>query len=171
MYLWTGHGWGKTTSALGVALRAMGHGKKVVILQWMKGWGEKVGEYHVRKQLGPKLKKLYDITQCGRKEWVNLKVPAQTDKALAKKCLALAKKKAQQKPFLLILDEINLAVAVGLLSEKEVFAFLDSVPPEVHVYMTGRSATPGLRKRADFVNDISMRKGPKKLSGEEGIDY
>jgi len=47
VYLWTGNGWGKTTSAFGVALRAMGHGKKVVILQWMKGWGDSVGEYRV----------------------------------------------------------------------------------------------------------------------------
>ena len=171
VYLWTGPGWGKTTSALGVALRAMGHGYKVVILQWMKGWGERIGEYHVRKLLGPKLSKLYDIEQCGRKEWVNLKTPEKTDKALAKECLELAKKKAKQKPFLLVLDEINLAVAIGLISEKELIKFLDEVPPSVHVYLTGRRATPGLIKRADYVNHIVNTKGQKKLVGEEGIDY
>ena len=82
----------------------------------------------------------------------------------AKKCL-------KKKPFLLILDEINLAVAIKLLDEKEVIRFLDKVPPKTHVYMTGRYATSGLKKRADYVNEIVMRKGPKKLIGEKGIDY
>ena len=171
VYLWTGNGWGKTTSAFGVALRAMGHGYNVVILQWMKGWGDRIGEYRVRKLLGPKLSKLFEITQCGSKEWVNLQTPAKKDKDLAKKCLELARKKAKQNPFLLVLDEINLAVAIGLLPEKELLKFLDEVPPTVHVYLTGRRATPGLIKRADYVNEVMLRKGQKKLRGEKGIDY
>ena len=61
VYLWTGNGWGKTTSAIGVALRAIGHGKKVVVVQFMKGWGDKIGEYKVRQKLG----RFYDIKQFG----------------------------------------------------------------------------------------------------------
>ena len=66
---------------------------------------------------------------------------------------------------------INLAVSIGLLEEKEVIQFLDEVPSEVHIYMTGRDATEGLKQRADFVNEINMLKGPKKLVGEKGIDF
>ncbi|MEM4263406.1 MAG: cob(I)yrinic acid a,c-diamide adenosyltransferase [Candidatus Woesearchaeota archaeon] len=167
IYLWTGHGWGKTTSALGAAMRAMGHGYKVVIVQFMKGWGEKVGEYRIRKKLG----RLYSITQFGREEWIDLKRPSEEDKKLAHAGLDYARKAAKKKPFMLILDEINLAVAIGLLDINEVLKFLDEIPPETTVYMTGRNAPAGLIKRADYVNEITMLKGPKNLEGKKGIDY
>lgn len=167
VYLWTGLGWGKTTSALGVALRCVGHGYKVIIVQFMKGRKDSIGEYKIKDLLG----KNYEIRQFGRRGWVNLEKPGKEDKALAKKGLEFAKKAAKKKPFLLFLDEINLAVAIGLLDEKEVLKFLDEIPPKVHVYMTGRNATQGLIKRANYVNEIVMIKGPKKLEGEKGIDY
>ena len=167
VYLWTGQGWGKTTSSLGVALRAIGHGYNAVIIQFMKGRKNAIGEYKVRKKLG----KLFEIYQFGRKGWVNLKNPAKEDKALAKKALEFAKKKAKQKPFLLVLDEVNLACDIGLINPKEVIKFLDTVPSKVHVYLTGRNAPKELIKRADYVNEIVMKKGPKKLTGEKGIDY
>ncbi|MEM4254597.1 MAG: cob(I)yrinic acid a,c-diamide adenosyltransferase [Candidatus Woesearchaeota archaeon] len=167
VYLWTGQGWGKTTSALGVALRAIGHGYNAVIIQFMKGWGDAIGEYRIRKNLAP----LYEIYQFGTKQWVNLKKPSAKDKALAKKALDLAKKKAKEKPFLLILDEINFACAIGLIKTSEVIKFLDKIPSQVHVYLTGRYAPPELVWRADYVNEIVMIKGPKKLKGEKGIDY
>lgn len=166
IYLWTGDGWGKSTSAFGAALRALGHDKNVVIIQFMKGRKEQIGEYKIKDVL----EKL-EVEQFGKKEWVDLQNPSEEDKELAKKGLEFAKQKAKEKPFLLILDEINLAVAIGLLDEKEVLDFLDEVPEETHVYLTGRNATDGLKERADFVNVINMLKGPKKLVGEEGIDY
>ncbi|MEW5897265.1 MAG: cob(I)yrinic acid a,c-diamide adenosyltransferase [Nanoarchaeota archaeon] len=167
IYLWTGLGWGKTTSALGAALRCIGHGFKVVIIQFMKGRRELIGEYKVKERLSPE----YEIYQFGRKGWVNLAKPSKKDQQLAGEGFELAKKKAREKPFLLVLDEINLAVAVGLLEEKKVLRFLDEIPAEVNVYMTGRHATPKLIARADYVNEVVMVKGPKKLSGEKGIDY
>jgi cob(I)alamin adenosyltransferase len=167
VYLWTGNGWGKTTSSLGVALRAMGHGYKTVIIQFMKGWGDAVGEFKIRRKLAP----LYEIHQFGRKEWIDLKKPAKVDKDLAKKALQFAAKKAKEKPFLLVLDEINLACAVGLVKTEDVLKLLDKVPAEVHVYLTGRYAPPELLWRADYANEIVMLKGPKKMEGEKGIDY
>lgn len=166
VYLWTGKGWGKSTSAFGSALRALGHGYKVIIIQFMKG-RKNIGEYKIRKKLGSK----YQIYQFGRKGFVDLKKPSKEDKKLAKLGLEAAKKAARKKPFLLILDEIDLAVAIGLLDEKEVMQFLDTIPVKTHVYLTGRYATKGLIKRADYVNEIKMIKGPKKLIGEKGIDY
>jgi len=167
VYLWTGNGWGKTTSALGAGLRALGHGYTVSIIQFMKGWGVKVGEVKIAQKLGPK----FSIKQFGTPKWINLKKPTQLDREMAKKGLKEAYLSAKKKPFLLILDEINLAVKIGLLSEREVMHFLDSVSSKTTVYMTGRQATRGLIKRADYVNEITMLKGPKKLTGEKGIDY
>lgn len=167
IYLWTGHGWGKTTSALGAALRCVGHGFKVVIIQFMKGRKDLIGEYRVREKLLPQ----YEIYQFGRKGWVNLRKPFKIDKELAEEGLRFARKKAQEKPFLLVLDEMNLAVAVGLLDEKKVLQFFDEIPAVVNVYVTGRYATPKLIARANYVNEVVMVKGPKKLRGEKGIDY
>lgn len=167
VYMWTGLGWGKTTSALGAALRCVGHGFKVIIIQFMKGRKEEVGEYKIKDILGEN----YEIHQFGRTGWVNLSSPSEEDKELARKGFEFAKEAAKRKPFLLFLDEINLAVAIGLLDEAEVLKFLDEVPQAVHIYMTGRYATPKLMVRADFVNEVTMLKGPKKLTGEKGIDY
>ena len=168
VYLWTGLGWGKTTSSLGVAVRAMGHGYKAVFVQFMKGWGDAIGEYKIRNKLKPLG---YEIYQFGRKEWIDLKNPAKVDKDRAKKALEFAKKKAKEKPFLLVLDEVNLACAIGLIKSEDVLKFLDEVPPKVHVYLTGRYAPPKLIWRADYVNEIVMVKGPKKIRGEKGIDF
>jgi cob(I)alamin adenosyltransferase len=166
VYLWTGLGWGKTTSALGAAMRCAGHGLKVIVIQFMKG-RKSIGEYKVMRLLSPE----YEIHQFGREGWVNLNKPSKKDKEFAAKGLRAARAAAKRKPFLLVLDEINLAVATGLLSEEKVIKFLDQIPPSVHVYMTGRYATPKLVMRADYVNEVVMIKGPKKLTGEKGIDY
>lgn len=164
IYLWTGDGWGKTTSAIGAGIRCVGHGYKVVMIQFMKG--RLTGEIKTISRL-----RNLSVKQFGRKGWVNLKKPSSADKRLALEGFEYAKKVAREKPFLLILDEINLAVAIGLLDEKEVVKFLDNIPSNVHVYLTGRRAAKGLVKRADYVNKIMMLKGPKKLIGEKGIDY
>lgn len=166
VYLWTGNGWGKTTSAFGVALRALGHDYKVVVVQFMKGRKNEIGEYRVQREL-----KNLTVKQFGRKEWVNLKEPSKVDRQLALQGLAYAEKVLKKKPFLLILDEINLAAKISLLKKKEILNFLNKVPNKVHVYLTGRQAPDYLLKRADYVNVITMKKGPKKLVGEKGIDY
>ena len=110
VYLWTGIGAGKTTSALGVALRHVAHRKKVIIIQFMKGRKD-IGEYMIRNKLKP----YYEIHQFGTKKFVNLKKPSKLDKKYAEQGLAYAFKALKKKPKLIILDEINLAAAIGLL--------------------------------------------------------
>jgi len=168
IYLWTGNGWGKTTSALGVALRAVGHNKKVIIIQFMKG-RKYIGEYKIKDKLSPK----YEIYQFGTKEFVNLKNPGKKDKILAKKGLEFAKKAVKSKPFLLILDEINIAASIGLIDKKEVLKLLDSLPKETTVYMTGRYAPKEFIRRADYVTEIRSLKYTKHkiLKAKVGIDY
>jgi cob(I)alamin adenosyltransferase len=169
VYLWTGNGWGKTTSALGVSLRAIGHGHKVIIIQFMKGrkW---TGEYKIRSRLKPN----YEIYQFGREGFVNLKNPSEKDRELAGKGFEFAKKAAKRKPNLLILDEINLAVSIGLLDIGDVLDFLETVPKQTAVYLTGRYAPKKLVDRADYVTEIKAVKHPQMRKGQQakkGIDY
>lgn len=169
IYLLTGNGWGKTTSALGVALRALGQGKKVVIIQFMKG-RKYIGEYKVAKQLGSR----YQIYQFGREEFVDLKNPSSHDFILAKRGIEFAKKIVKkEKPFLLVLDEVNIAARIGLLDKKEVLEFVDSIPASVNVYLTGRYAPLEFKKRADYVTYVKAVKHPKldMRKAKIGIDY
>ena len=166
IYLWTGKGAGKTTSALGAALRAVGHKKKVVIIQFMKGRKD-IGEYIIRDKLKP----YYEIHQFGREGFVNLKKPSEKDKKRAEKALEFAKKKLKDEPYLVILDEINLACAIGLLDTKEVIKLLNKVPKKINIYLIGRYAPKELIKKADFVNELREIKHPRYWRAKEGIEY
>lgn len=166
VYIWTGIGAGKTTSALGVALRQAGHKQKAIVIQFMKGRKD-IGEYKVRNRLKP----YYEIYQFGRKGWVNLKKPSIQDKEIAKKGLAFAYKCLKKKPHLIVLDEINLAVAAKLLAAKEVIDFLNKVPVKTSVYLTGRYAPKELIDRADYATEFVTLKQPRKMSARKGIEY
>ena len=167
IYLYTGTGAGKTTNALGLALRAIGHGRKVVVIQFMKGRKD-IGEYKIRKRLEP----LYEIYQFGGKNFIIPGKHTQKDVELAKKALSFAEEvMRKRKPFLLILDEVNLAVAWGLLEVGEVLRFLDKVPKQTNVVLTGRYAPKELIERADAVNEVVEVKYPKKMITQKGIQY
>jgi cob(I)alamin adenosyltransferase len=167
VYLYTGTGAGKTTNALGLALRSVGHKHKVIIVQFMKWWKE-TGEFKVQKMLQP----YYEIYQFGRKGWIGLGNLNEEDKKLAFKALRFADKIVKEKkPALLVLDEINLAVYCQLLSVKDVIDFLNRVPRETDVVMTGRFAPDELMERADFVNEVKDVKYPKNMVTSIGIQY
>ncbi|MCD6243225.1 cob(I)yrinic acid a,c-diamide adenosyltransferase [Candidatus Bathyarchaeota archaeon] len=167
IYLYTGTGGGKTTNALGLALRCVGHGLKVVIIQFMKWW-KNIGEYKIKDKLAP----YYEIYQFGREGWIGLGNLTEEDKQLAEKGLEFARKIVKEKrPHLLVLDEINLAVYCKLLDVKEVLKFLDEIPEETHVILTGRFASKELIERADIVNEVVEIKAPEKFPTVIGIQY
>lgn len=167
IYLYTGTGAGKTTNALGIAMRCVGHDEKVVVIQFLKWW-KSTGEYKIMKKLKP----YYEIYQFGRKGWVGLKYLKDEDKQLAKRGFDFAKKVVRdKKPRVLVLDEINLALHCRLLDKKEVIEFLLELPPETDVVLTGRYAPEELWDVADFVNIIVDAKHPKKLIARKGIQY
>ena len=181
VYLYYGTGGGKTANALGLALRSVGHGKSVVIIQFFK-WKKDIGEYLIKDKLAPN----YEIYQFGRKAWLGEKEKTaefggekfavecakSCDKELAKKALDFAAKVLREKkPHLLVLDEINLATQWKLLDVKDVLKLLDSVPEETTVVMTGRLAPKELIDRADFVNIVQEVKMPKRFKITEGIQY
>jgi cob(I)alamin adenosyltransferase len=181
IYLYTGTGGGKTANALGLALRSVGHGKNVVIIQFFK-WREDIGEYLVKDRLAP----FYEIYQFGREAWLGEKDKTEEfagekfavecvkslDKELAGKALDFARKiTKEKKPHLLVLDEIGLAAEWKLISVEDVLALLDNVPEETTVVMTGRLAPKELADRADFVNVVQQVKMPKDFKLTEGIQY
>ncbi len=169
VFLYTGEGEGKTTTALGVALRAVGHGKKVVFVQFMKG-RKNVGEYQIQKKLAP----LYSVKQFGRPDFIyDIHHPLDIDRKLAKDGLKFAKEALKKKPFLLILDEINLAVAFGILKADEVIKMLRDAPKETTIILTGRRAPKRLIDAADLVTEMVKVKHPFD-TGEmaiEGLEY
>lgn len=167
IYLYAGTGGGKTTNALGLALRSIGHKRKVVIIQFLKWW-KNTGEYKIMKRLSP----YYEIYLFGRKGWKGLGTLGKKDKKLAKKGLKFAEKVVKEKkPHLLVLDEVNLAVYCKLLDVDEVIEFLDKLPKKTDVVLTGRYAPKELIEKADFVNEVVDVKHPKELVLTKGIQY
>lgn len=148
--IYTGNGKGKTTAALGLALRAAGHGFHSYIGQFLKG--QSYGELSSLKKLWPLIK----IDQFGRKGFIHVtKNPDAEDIKRArrglKKCLQ-AMLSAQFK--IIILDEINVAVYFNLLSEEEVLKFMAKKPEGVELILTGRYAPPSFIEKADLVTEM-----------------
>lgn len=167
VYLFTGTGPGKTTSALGLALRAVGQGKKVVVIQFLKWW-KNTGEYKIRKKLSPN----YEIYQFGKKGWKKREELGEKDRELAREGLEFAERIARKKkPHLLILDELNLAAAWKLVEVEEVLGLLDRLPKQTDVVLTGRYAPKELKERADVVVEVREVKLPKNLRAKRGIQY
>jgi len=166
IYLYTGTGGGKTTNALGLALRCVAHRKKVVIIQFLKWW-KKTGEYKIRNRLKP----YYEIYQFGRAGWKGLKNLGSRDRELCRAGLEKARQVLKKNPALLVLDEVNLAVHCKMLDTKDVLELLDNVPKGTDVVLTGRYAPRALVRRADYVNEIIDRKHPRKIKAKAGIQY
>jgi cob(I)alamin adenosyltransferase len=168
IYLFTGEGGGKTIAALGLALRSVGHKHKVIMIQFLKGRTD-TGEVKAARRLRPYFK----VYQFGRKQLVNLKKPSSVDVALARRGLDFARRSLSMKPKLLILDEINLVTAAGLLPESEVIAFLRSVPKTIDVVLTGRHASGKLYRIADGVSVVKKVKHvfDRGIRARKGIEY
>ncbi len=164
--VYTGDGKGKTTAAVGQAIRALGHGYRVCMIHFMKG--REYGEFLAAARL-PDL----TVIRAGRDEFVDRRNPAPVDVALAKEGLETARKAIGGAYDLVVLDEINVAVDFGLIAEAELFALLDEKPPLVDLVLTGRGASPELVKRADMVSEILAIKHHHAagVQARKGIEY
>ena len=155
MRIYTGEGAGKTLAAFGLALRAIGHGQKVVIVQFLKGRKD-VGEYKVKERLSPNL----EIYQFGREGFVSLRNPERVDHELARKGIEFAKQVLQSKPDVLILDEVNLAASLGLIEVKDVLELIEKAPDDMVIVLTGRYAPKEFIDVADLVTEMKKIKHP-----------
>jgi len=148
--VYTGNGKGKTTASLGLALRAVGRELKVCMIQFMKGGGP-YGEQMAAQKLAPYL----TILQTGRPGWVNKDNPAQEDKDLAAQALELAKGKLNSGEYdLVILDEVNGAVSMGLLPVEDLLELMAGKPGHVELVLTGRNAHEKVIEAADLVTEM-----------------
>jgi cob(I)alamin adenosyltransferase len=166
--VYTGLGKGKTTAALGLALRAAGQGLKVYIIQFMKGWPD-YGEL-------ASVEKLPDITlrQFGRPDFVDKDNPDPEDIRQAHQALDHARQVILGGQYdVVILDEINVALDFGLIGLAEVLGLLDARPEKVELVLTGRYAHSEVVKRADLVTEMLDIKHPYAggMRGRKGIEY
>jgi cob(I)alamin adenosyltransferase len=158
--VYTGDGKGKTTCALGLALRAVGQGFKVYMVQFLKG--RETGEMQAAARLAPDL----TLRSFGRPGLVNLRSPAPADLNLARQALDLAETLINAGEHdLVILDEINLALTYNLIPLDEVLTMLRERPPWVEVVLTGRQAPPEVVALADLVTEMR----PVKHYFEAGV--
>ncbi len=168
----TGNGKGKTTAALGLAVRAWGDGLRVLILQFIKGsW--KYGELEALRILGETNGRL-EVRRGGR----GFSQRDTEDKAEHRKAAQEAWRKALEEITasrwdLIVLDEINYAVKFGLVEIEQVMDLLDKKPPELHLVLTGRDARPELIERADLVTEMKLIKHPyqKGIKAQKGIEF
>lgn len=164
--VYTGKGKGKTTAALGLALRAAGAGKKVYICQFLKD-GIYCEVVAIRKIPGIKLE------QFGGKRFV-LGTPSQEDRVKAKQGLASACKAISKKHFdVVILDEVNVALKLGLLELADILALIKRTPAKTELVLTGRCAHPAVIKAADLVSEIMEKKHyhKKGVKARRGIEF
>jgi len=165
----TGNGKGKTTAALGLALRAVGQGLKVSMVQFIKGsW--KYGELRA-----PEFLPGFEIHPMGR-GFVDLgsEKPNPEDVALARETFAVAREKVLSGTFdMVILDEVNYAVSYGLLEVEAVLGLLRERPPEVHLVLTGRDARPEVVEAADLVTEMREVKHAfhKGVKAQKGVEF
>jgi cob(I)alamin adenosyltransferase len=166
----TGPGKGKTTAAMGTALRAVGSGMKVLMLQFLKGswhYGEldavhSFGDKFIMKQMGRGFVK------------VGAEKPDPADVKMVEDAWTEAERAIQSGDWdLVVLDEINYAISYGMLDPEKVVEGLKKKPEMVHVILTGRNAHPSIVDLADTVTEMRQVKHAyeKGVMAQRGIEY
>ena len=166
LHIYTGDGQGKTTAALGLALRACGAGLRVMIVQFLKG--RDTAELTSLAQLG------IPVVRGTADKFVPAMTPAEREdcRRQQRACLAQARAKAPECD-LLVLDEAFGAVSAGMLSLGELTDFVGHKPAHTELVLTGRDAPESLTARADYVSEIRCVRHPydRGISARRGIEY
>jgi cob(I)alamin adenosyltransferase len=169
--VYTGKGKGKTTAALGIVLRAVGYEKKVCMIQFIKGsWH--YGEMTSSKKLEPD----FEMITIG-KGFVGIiddKTPKEDHKEIAKEAIKISNEKIQSGNYdIVILDEINYAVNLDLISVKDVLNLIKSKPQKVDLVLTGNYAKEEIIEIADLVTEMREIKHPfqRGIKAKKGIDF
>ena len=169
--VYTGKGKGKTTAALGIVLRAVGYEKKVCMIQFIKGsWH--YGEMTSSKKLEPE----FEMITVG-KGFVGIiddKSPKEDHKEIAKEAIKISNEKIQSGNYdIVILDEINYAVNLDLISVKDVLNLIKSKPQKVDLVLTGNYAKEEIIEIADLVTEMREIKHPFQhgIKAKKGIDF
>ena len=169
--VYTGKGKGKTTSALGIVLRAVGYGKKISMIQFIKGsWH--YGEMDSSKRLEPE----FEMIAVG-KGFVGIlddKSSREEHEIIANEALKICKEKINSGNYdIIILDEINYAVNLNLIKIEDVISMIESKPENMDLILTGNYAKSELIEIADLVTEMREIKHPfqKGIRAKKGIDF
>ena len=167
----TGPGKGKTTAALGTALRAVGQGLRVLMVQFIKGsWH--YGELDAARMLGEDHLKIIPMGRGFVK--VGAEKPDPQDVRLVEEAWKFGADQIQHGAFdLIVLDEINYAISYKMLDPEKVVEALKNKPEGIHVILTGRNAHPALIELADLVTEMREIKHPYQqgIQAQRGIEY
>jgi len=171
--VYTGDGKGKTTASLGLTMRALGRGWNVLIVLFTKG-GNGYGELFSFRELSPKLMNQLTIVQAGMNRIVYSHNITEKDREEVKNGWNIAKEAAKSGKYqLIVLDEANIAIELGLIDLEEVKDFLLNKPPELEIVLTGRHAHPEIVKIAHLVSEIKPVKHYWDIgvTARKGIEY
>jgi cob(I)alamin adenosyltransferase len=166
--VYTGNGKGKTSAAFGLALRAVGRGLRVYVLQFIKG-GFDYGELYVADKLPGLTLKAY-----GRGRFVSEKNPDKVDVELARDALNKAQEVIKDCDVdVVILDEVNVALNLKLISVDQVLELIRKKPDHMELVLTGRNAPVEIVQAADLVTEMIEIKHPYNsgFKARKGIEY
>jgi cob(I)alamin adenosyltransferase len=169
LIIYTGNGKGKTTAALGLAVRALGHGLRVCIVQFIKKQ-RNCGELKL-KDLYPQLLHYHVMGKGFIKDTDTIKAG---HRKAAKKAWSFAEKIIRSRTYqLIILDELTYLISLSFLKEYEIVDVLMKRPERLHIVVTGRNASPLLIKAADLVTEMREIKHPfhKGVKAQKGIEW
>ena len=169
--VYTGKGKGKTTAALGIVLRAVGYNYRICMIQFIKGsWH--YGEMTSSKRLEPE----FELTAVG-KGFVGIiddKSPRDEHKKIAQEALQLSREKIETEKYdIIILDEINYAINLGLIELNDVLDLIKNKPQKLNLVLTGNHAKKEIIEIADLVTEMREIKHPFKsgIKAKKGIDF
>jgi len=171
--VYTGDGKGKTTASLGLAMRALGHCWKVLIIMFTKG-GNNYGELNSFRNLSGKIQENMTIMQAGLDRIVYSSNITDEDKRVIGNGWETAKKAIKNDEYkLIILDEMNIAIALGIIDVDEVVNVLKNKPDNMEIVLTGRNAHPKIIEIAHLVSRIDPVKHYWDIgvSARQGIEY
>ena len=169
--VYTGNGKGKTTAALGLAIRAVGYEHKVCMLQFIKGsWH--YGEMDSSKKLEPN----FELIAVG-KGFVGIlddNSPREEHEKYAAEAVRICREKIfSEKYDVIILDEVNYAITLGLIDVQEIIKIIKEKPSELDLVLTGRDVKEEIVELADLVTEMKEIKHPFKsgIKAKKGIDF
>ena len=166
IHIYTGDGKGKTTASLGLALRAVGQGHKVIVIQFLKG------DPHCGEHIFASKYQHFEIVQFTKGNCFTL--PEEQLREDVEKTMALTEGiMTGDKYQMIILDEIFAAINRGLLETPRVIAMIQRKSDSVELILTGRKAPPEIVELADYVTEMQMKKHPftRGIKARKGIEY
>lgn len=166
--VYTGNGKGKTTAALGLAMRAIGKGFNVYMVQFLKG------RHYGEVETARKLSDHFTLVQSGLDTFVKKGKATDEDLRLAHEGLELARKAIMSGDHdIVILDEVNVAIELEVLTVDEVLPLIDERPPGVELVLTGRYAPSEFLERADYITEMNSVRHcfDEGIEMREGIEF